>query len=75
MQEKNLTIPEIALIGGTRVALGAGLGFLLSEKLNKDQRKGAGWALVGVGVLTTIPIVVGILGKASRADRPVALAA
>jgi len=75
MKEKNLTIPEIALIGGTRVALGAGLGFLLSEKLSKDQRRGAGWALFGVGVLTTIPIVLGIIGKRSSADRPVPVAA
>jgi hypothetical protein len=75
MKEKNLTIPEIALIGGTRVALGAGLGFLLSEKLSKDQRRGAGWALFGVGVLTTVPIVLGIIGKRSSADRPVPVAA
>ena len=71
MKERSITIPEIALIGATRVALGAGLGFLLSEKFNKDQRRGAGWALFGVGVLTTIPIVLGIVGK--RPERPVAL--
>lgn len=69
MKEKNLTIPEIALIGGTRVALGAGLGLLLSEKLNRDQRRAAGWALFGVGVLTTIPIALGIFGKRSAAGR------
>jgi hypothetical protein len=63
MTEKNLTIPEIALIAGTRVALGAGIGLLLAEKLNKDQRRGAGWALFCVGVLTTIPIVLGIAWK------------
>ena len=73
MTEKNLTIPEIALIAGTRVALGAGIGLLLSEKLNKDQRRGAGWALIGVGVLPTIPIVLGIAWKrCPGADRPVA---
>ena len=73
MTEKNLTIPDIALIAGTRVALGVGIGLLLSEKLNKDQRRGAGWALVGVGVLTTIPIVLGISWKRwPCADRPVA---
>jgi hypothetical protein len=47
MTEKRLTIPEIALLAGTRVALGAGLGLLLADRLNKDQRKGAGWALFG----------------------------
>lgn len=32
----------------------------------KDQRKGAGWALLGVGVLTTIPLVRAVLGKPER---------
>ena len=44
MQQRGLTIPELILIAGTRVALGAGIGLLISEKLNKDQRRGAGWA-------------------------------
>jgi len=57
--ENNLTIPEIALIAGTRVALGVGIGLLLSEKLNKDQRRGSGFALFGLGVLSTVPIVLG----------------
>ena len=63
MQERGLTIPELILIAGTRVALGAGLGLLISDKLRSDSRKGAGWALLGVGILTTIPIVMGVLSK------------
>jgi hypothetical protein len=43
MKETRLTFPEIGFIAGTRVALGACIGFLLSEKINKDRRKGAGW--------------------------------
>ena len=73
MTEKSLTIPEIMLIAGTRVALGVGVGLLLSDRLNDDQRRAAGWAILGVGVLTTIPIVTGILGKPSIAGRPVEL--
>jgi hypothetical protein len=65
MHEKTLTIPEIILIAGTRVALGAGLGLLLGEKLSRDMRKGAGWALLAVGALTSIPIVVGVVSKPS----------
>jgi hypothetical protein len=41
MKRKALTIPEITLIGGTRVALGIGLGLLLSDRLSPDARKGA----------------------------------
>lgn len=63
MKEKTVTLPEIALIAGTRVALGAGVGFLLSDKFTKEQRKGAGWALLGIGALTTISLAMEVLGK------------
>jgi hypothetical protein len=63
LPERGLTIPEIMLIAGTRVALGVGLGLLISDRLNKDQRRAAGWALLGFGVVTTIPIMKGVLGK------------
>lgn len=63
LTERAFTIPEIMLVAGTRVALGIGVGLLLSDRLNKDQRKAAGWALLAVGVLTTIPIVKGVLAK------------
>jgi hypothetical protein len=63
MKERGLTIPEIGLIAGTRVALGVGIGLLISEKLDRDERRAAGWALFAVGALTTIPIVVTVLTK------------
>ena len=63
MRERSLTIPELILIAGTRVALGTGLGLLVGDKLGRDVRKGAGWALLGVGVITTIPLVIGVLSK------------
>ncbi|MDQ2947101.1 MAG: hypothetical protein M3Y27_14360 [Acidobacteriota bacterium] len=69
MTERSLTIPEIMLIAGTRIALGAGLGLLLADKLNRDARKGAGWALLAVGALSSIPIVIGVLGKSEIAER------
>jgi len=62
-RKKEVTVPELILIAGTRVALGAGLGLLLSEKLNKDQRKAAGWALAVMGALTTIPLALGVINK------------
>ena len=62
-KERALTIPDIMLIAGTRVALGVGLGLLLGDKLDREARRGAGWALLGVGALTTIPIVMGVIGK------------
>jgi hypothetical protein len=63
MMERKLTVAEIILIAGTRVALGAGIGLLLSTRLNNDQRKAAGFALVLVGGLATIPLALGVIGK------------
>jgi len=67
MIERKLTIAEIILLAGTRVALGAGIGLLLSSRLDNDQRKAAGWALALVGGLTTIPLAMDVLGKKNSA--------
>jgi hypothetical protein len=63
MTETKLTIADIILIAGTRVVLGAGVGLLLSTRLNNDQRKAAGLCLALVGGLTTIPLALGVIGK------------
>jgi hypothetical protein len=70
MREKAITIPEIIMIGGTRVALGIGVALLAADHLTKDQRKGAGWALLALGALTTIPLAIEVWGKKSFNDRP-----
>ena len=63
MIERKLSIAEIGLIAGTRVALGAGIGLLLSNRLNKDQRNAAGLALALFGGLTTIPLLISLIRK------------
>ena len=65
MIERKMTLAELILIAGTRVALGAGIGLLLSSRLNDDQRRAAGLALALIGGLTTIPLVMGIVSKKS----------
>jgi hypothetical protein len=65
-----LTVPEVALIAGTRVVLGLGLGLLLADWMNQEQRRAAGWALAIVGGLTTIPLVAEVWGtQAIRGSR------
>ncbi|HEV3168365.1 MAG TPA: hypothetical protein VGZ22_30450 [Isosphaeraceae bacterium] len=68
MREHQITWPELALVAGTRAALGAGLGLLLGDRLDAEQRKAIGWTLVAVGVLTTVPLALEILGKDSRRE-------
>lgn len=75
MTERKLTIAEIILIAGTRVALGAGIGLLLSSRLNKDQRNAAGLALTLFGALTTVPLALGIIGKRTESGAEIRTAA
>jgi hypothetical protein len=46
-----LTLPEIGLIAMTRGALGVGIGLLVSNALERDERRSAGLALLAVGAL------------------------
>jgi EamA domain-containing membrane protein RarD len=62
MKKRELTIPQIGLIAGTRAMLGAGVALLLCEKLSSTQRRAVGWTLVAVGIITTIPLVAEVLG-------------
>jgi hypothetical protein len=63
MKTAELTMPEIALIAGTRGVLGAGLALLLADRLNEDQRKAAGWAMFLIGAISTIPLVLDVFCK------------
>jgi len=72
MTRRAFTIPEIVLIAGTRVALGVGIGLLLSDKLRGEERRCAGWVLIGIGVATTVPILMSMLGKPALPQQPLA---
>ena len=60
MKEKLVTLPELALISGTRGMIGIGLGLLLGGKLKKDRRRALGWTLFSIGAISTIPILIKI---------------
>jgi hypothetical protein len=63
MKTTELTLPELALIAGTRALLGAGLALLLADKLNQDRRKAAGWTMFLIGAATTIPLAISVFSK------------
>jgi hypothetical protein len=69
MRETQISLPELALIAGTRGMLGAGLGLLLADRLTETQRKAVGWTLLFVGVVTTVPLAFEVLGAGRSADR------
>ena len=57
-----LNLPTFGFVVATRAMLGAGIGLLLADQLSDDQRKAVGWTLVGVGALTTLPILLHVRG-------------
>jgi hypothetical protein len=60
---REISLPELGLIAGTRALLGAGAGLLLADKLTSDQRKAVGWTMFLIGAVTTIPLALNILTK------------
>ena len=63
MRNVKLTMPELALIAGTRAALGAGVALLVANRLSREQRKAAGTALTLVGAITTVPLLLEVLAS------------
>jgi len=66
MKKTKLTFPEIGMIAGTRGLLGAGVGLLLADKLNDDQRRAIGWTLLIIGAVSTIPLALNVLSKSDE---------
>lgn len=62
MKKTQVTLPQIMTLAGTRVALGAGLGLLLSDTLDCRKRKAIGWGLFMLGTASTVPLVRSIFG-------------
>jgi len=63
MKKADLTLPEVALIAGTRGMIGAGAALLLADRLKEDQRRAIGWGLLLIGAISTIPLAIDVLSK------------
>jgi hypothetical protein len=66
MRETTISLPHVALVAGTRVMLGAGLGLLLGDRLTDRQKQAAGWALFLTGVVTTLPLALEVWGRSRK---------
>ena len=67
-EPKSLTVPEIALIGATRGAIGFGAGLLLAPMFKHERRRLLGWTLFLAGLASTIPIAMHVFGKKTDAS-------
>jgi len=63
-----LDVPVFAFVVGTRVALAAGVGLLLSEKLPARRRRAIGATLIAIGAASTLPAAISVV-KGLRESR------
>ena len=68
MMKRRIALPELFLIAGTRVALGIGVGLLLSRRMSDEQCVAVGRTLLAVGVITTIPLAINVLGSKDKSE-------
>ena len=55
MKKVRLSFPQMLFVIGTRAALAGGVALLNSDRVKRQTRRRIGWALAGIGVLTTVP--------------------
>jgi hypothetical protein len=64
-----LDLPSFTFVMGTRAALAAGIGLLVSDKLSDTRRRAIGTTLIALGAATTIPAAVSVVRGFRRARR------
>ena len=69
MKKLILNFPTFGFVVATRAMIGAGLGLLLSDRLDGDRRRAVGATLLGIGAATTIPALFAVLRGRREADR------
>jgi len=68
MKTFDVSVPELGFVAATRGIAGAGIGLLLADCFEDVYtRRAIGWALLGIGALTTIPIALTVINR--RADQ------
>jgi hypothetical protein len=73
MQSRTISIPILALIGGTRGMLGAGIGLLMANRLSDSQRLRIGRSLLAVGLLSTVPLLLYVFTRRTEGEEPPSL--
>jgi hypothetical protein len=63
IKETRLTLPRLFAIAATRGLLGAGIGLLLADKIPHSRRLPIGAVLLGIGLVSTIPLAFPIVKK------------
>jgi hypothetical protein len=63
MKTITVSLPEAALVAGTRALAGVGIGLLLGNQLIASERKKLGLSLLALGALSTIPLAMRLVPR------------
>jgi hypothetical protein len=63
-----IPFPVLGAIAATRALLGVGIGLLLSPRIARPRRRALGWALLGIGLISTIPLGTLVLRNRERPE-------
>ena len=67
MKTYQVTLPEMAIVALTRGMAGAGLGLLVGGSMQRETRRALGWTLFALGAVSTVPILIALLGNRNPA--------
>jgi len=70
-----VSLPEGALVAGTRAIAGVGVGLLVANHLLARERQRIGWGLLAIGALSTIPLAMRLVPRITNTSgrhRPIA---
>jgi hypothetical protein len=63
MKSVDLSILELMFVAATRGIAGVGIGLLVADHLGARDRRNLGIALLGIGLVTTVPIAARVFGE------------
>jgi hypothetical protein len=68
MKTVQLPLPLLGAVAATRGMLGVGAGLLIAKSLPERTRRVLGWALLATGVVSTVPLAVGVMSRRNHGD-------
>jgi len=68
MKKLVLNLPTFGFVVATRAMIGAGIGLLVSNRLDASRRKTVGATLIAIGAATTVPALFAVLRGRREAE-------
>ena len=59
-------LPVSGVVAFSQVAIGLGVGLLVADRIGENARRNAAFALLGIGVASIVPVIVGVTSNISH---------